>query len=151
MKKGIINISLGIILIFFSALSALLLSYLFKDAINVEKKIIETVDNTYSKILYISGANIWRKFLTENAAYWDDIQAEFEDASISGNSTRTQMVLNTYLEYNLGSKKKYDYTLVSTTTTYIFEEKYINVIFEILKNEAQLSKGMSFDFGWPGI
>ncbi|EKF49963.1 hypothetical protein H17ap60334_02678 [Thermosipho africanus H17ap60334] len=105
MKKGIINISLGIILIFFSALSALLLSYLFKDAINVEKKIIETVDNTYSKILYISGANIWRKFLTENAAYWDDIQAEFEDASISGNSTRTQLVLNTYLEYNLGSKK----------------------------------------------
>lgn len=148
MKKGLLNISVGIILIFFSSISALLISYLLSDAIDIRKKTIEAIDHSYSKILSISGANIWKKFLTDNGAYWDFIQSESEET----NKANTQLVFNSYIKYNLiGNDSTINYTVVSTTTTYIYSEKYINVVLEFFKNGIKQPIGMSIDFGWPGI
>ncbi|OOC43525.1 hypothetical protein [Thermosipho sp. 1074] len=145
MKKGFLNISVGIVLIFFSAVSALLLSYLSRDAIHVQEKVLESIDNTYTKIMYVSGANIWKKFLTENAAFWDYIQKESDPYK------NTSLVFNTNFKYNLNSTREVVYTLVSTTTTYVYVDKYINVIFELKKDGKIIDQGISFDFGWPGI
>ncbi|ABR30760.1 hypothetical protein SU69_04590 [Thermosipho melanesiensis] len=145
MKKGFLNISIGIILIFFSVISSVLLSYLLKDALHIQEKVLETVDNTYTKIMFISGANVWKKFLTDNAAFWDYIQSE------SDFQKNTTFTWNAKFKYNLNTYREINYTLLSTTTVYIYVDKYINVIFGLKKDGKGILQGVSFDFGWPGI
>jgi len=151
MKKGLINLSIALLLFVFASLSALVMVNILKDVVNIENRIIDSIDNSYSTILTVSAANIWRKFLTDNAAYWDYIQSEDNPAS------STNFKLNGYIKLNFSAKneKTYNYSLSSTTTVYRFSEKYINVIFDISKktkdSENKLPFSSSFDFGWPGI
>ncbi|ABQ47624.1 hypothetical protein Tpet_1618 [Thermotoga petrophila RKU-1] len=135
------DIAHTIVLMLFSTIISLMLSYVLKEAVFIENRVIENIDNVYSKIIYISGANLWRKFLTDNAAQWDEVHTE--------PSTFTQISFEFDLSSNFLSERFDHYTLVSTSTLYVYEEEIVNAFFEIVKNGKKLPHGASFSFGWP--
>ncbi|SHH28935.1 hypothetical protein [Thermosipho atlanticus] len=145
MKRGLVNISMALILLLFSSFVALIISPLMKEAIEIEQRTFESIENTYSKILFLSTANMWKKFLTDNAAFWDDIQ------SSDGNATYTELNFNSYLKYRFSTEKNISYLVTSTTTSYIFVSKYISTIADIKRDGSELPYKTTFEFGWPGL
>ncbi|MBO8161230.1 MAG: hypothetical protein H0Z24_06295 [Thermosipho sp. (in: Bacteria)] len=145
MRKGLVNITMALILLLFSSFVALIMSPLIKEAIQIEQRTFESLENTFSKVMFVSTANIWKKFLTDNAAYWDEIQ------SSDNKSKYTRIDFNSYLKYNFFSEKIFNYTISSTTTSYVFVDKYISTFTDIKKGGLKLPYKTTFEFGWPGI
>ncbi|MDK2886708.1 MAG: hypothetical protein PWP54_1271 [Thermosipho sp. (in: thermotogales)] len=145
MKKGLVNITMALILLLFSSFVVLIISPLMKETIEIEQRTFESIENTFSKILFISTANMWKKFLTDNAAFWDEIQ------SSEGNSKYTQINFDSYIKYKFYSEKNVTYLVNSTTTSYVFVDKYISTISEIKRNGLKLPYKTTFEFGWPGL
>jgi len=107
-KSGIVNIGVAIVLMLFATIISLMLSYVLKEAVFIENRVMENIDNVYSKIIYISGANLWRKFLTDNAVQWDEVHSE--------PSTFTQVSFEFDLSSNFLSERFDRYILASTFT-----------------------------------
>jgi hypothetical protein len=137
-KSGIVNIGVAIVLMLFATIISLMLSYVLKEAVFIENRVMENIDNVYSKIIYISGANLWRKFLTDNAVQWDEVHSE--------PSTFTQVSFEFDLSSNFLSERFDRYILASTSTLYIYEEEIVNVFFEIIRNGKKLSQAFAWDF-----
>ncbi|HOJ94450.1 MAG TPA: hypothetical protein PK390_04365 [Fervidobacterium nodosum] len=149
-RSGIISISIAFLIFLLASLSAVVLSGIMREVIEVESRVQNSLDSSKSKLMITSAANIWTKFLTDNGGQWDNIQYPIEE-NITNNSIVTSILMNDYIKVNLGnSERTINYTLNSTTTSYSKYERVITVKMDIIKNNQKTQFGGSVDFGWPG-
>ncbi len=151
LKKGIISISIALILFAFASLSALLLSQIMKEVLEIDQRVAESIDNSFSKIVIISHSNIWKQYLALNAAHWELLQKEIEQSNNNYSSHTFTTTLSIKLP-SFSSPVNYVYTSASTTTAYFDStnhvEKYMNVVFKLRKNNVSLPFGAEIGFGW---
>ncbi|WP_448379163.1 hypothetical protein [Fervidobacterium sp.] len=147
MKKGIINISIALLLLVLSSVAALTIAGVMKEVLDISSRVEASLDSTVSRIFMMSSANIWAKFLTDNGGYWDSIHPEIPQARPS-----TLAIEGYYLKVNFGDfERTINYVINSHTVTQSKFDKYISVEFSIVKNGQKLPFGAVFDFGWPGF
>lgn len=151
-RSGMISISIALLIFLFASLSALVISGVMKEVIEVETRVQSSLNSSKARLTMISNANIWRKFLTDNGGYWDEIQYEFQTTQ----GTVTSLVLTStgddYIKININnSEKTINYSIVSTTTQYSKFDRYIRVNMDVFINGKKTVFGGLFDFGWPGF
>jgi len=151
-RSGMISISIALLIFLFASLSALVISGVMKEVIEVETRVQSSLNSSKARLTMISNANIWRKFLTDNGGYWDEIQYEFQTTQ----GTVTSLVLTStgddYIKININnSEKTINYSIVSTTTQYSKFDRYIRVNMDVFINGKKTVFGGLFDLGWPGF
>jgi len=147
MKKGIINISIALLLLLLSSVASLMIAGVMKEVLDISSRVEASLDSAVSRIFIMSSANIWAKFLTDNGGYWDSIQPEIPQARPS-----TLAIDGYYLKVNFGDfERTINYVINSHTVMQSKFDKYISVEFNILKNGQELPFGAVCDFGWPGF
>lgn len=151
-RRGIITISIALLIFLLASLSALVISGVMKEVIEVESRVQSSLNSSKARLTMISNANIWRKFLTDNGGYWDEIQYDFQTAQ----GTVTSLVLTSsgddYIKINIhNSEKTINYTTVSTTTQHSKLDRYIRVNMDVFIDGKKTTFGGSFDLGWPGF
>ncbi|MGB9613946.1 MAG: hypothetical protein ACP5PP_08440 [Fervidobacterium sp.] len=151
-KRGIITISISLLIFLLASLSATVISSVMRETIEVESRIQASLDNSKARLLMISSANIWTKFLTDNGAFWDEIQYSNVGSILKDSGPVTGFSLDDYIKINLNdSERTIQYSLTSTTTVYESVERFITVSMDVFKNGQKTAFGGSFDFGWPGF
>lgn len=151
-RSGMISISIALLIFLLASLSALVISGVMKEVIEVETRVQSSLNSSKARLTMISNANIWRKFLTDNGGYWDEIQYEFQTSQ----GTVTSLVLTStgddYIKININnSEKTINYSIVSTTTQYSKFDRYIRVNMDVFINGKKTVFGGLFDLGWPGF
>ncbi len=151
-RKGMISISIALLIFLLASLSALVISGVMKEVIEVESRVQSSLNSSKARLTMISNANIWRKFLTDNGGYWDEIQYDFQTTQ----GTVTSLVLTSsgddYIKINISnSEKTINYTIVSTTTQHSKLDRYIRVNMDVFINGKKTVFGGLFDLGWPGF
>lgn len=154
-KKGIISISIALLIFLLASLSALVISSVMRETLEVEARIQDSLNSSKARLSMISNANIWRKFLTDNGGFWDEIQYDLQNPA-GAPATVTSLVLNVsgddYIKVNINnSERTINYSVVSTTTQYSKIDRYIKVNMNVSVNGQITPYGGSFDFGWPGF
>lgn len=151
-RKGIITISIALLIFLLASLSSIIISSVMKETIDVESRVHASLDNSKARLFMISAANIWTKFLTDNGALWDDIQYSNVGSIQKDSGPVTGFSIDDYIKINLGDSEKIIlYSLSSTTTIYESVERYITINMDVLRNGQKTPFGGSFDFGWPGF
>ena len=151
MKRGIINISVALLLLLLSSVAALMISGVMKEVLDISSRVEASLDSVVSRIFIMSSSNIWAKFLTDNGGYWDSIQPE-PNSSKPQPKPSTLLIDGYYLKINFGNfERTINYSIDSKTVMHSKFDKYISVEFGISKNGQELPFGAIFEFGWPGF
>ncbi|ODN30483.1 hypothetical protein [Fervidobacterium thailandense] len=148
MKKGIITISVALIILIISSISVLFLSGIMREIFQTEQRITESIENSYSRLLILSGTNIWQYFLSINAAYWDYIRTADDTGPTALN---TEISFNTAINFGFQRSSTTNYTLSSLTVFHEGAQKLMSVRFNIIKNGQPYPYSAVVDFGWPGF
>jgi len=151
MRRGIISISIALLLLTLSSVAALMIAGVMKEVLDISSRVESSLDTAMSRIVVMSAANIWAKFLTDNGGYWDSIQPE-PSAMIPQPRPSTLVVNGNYLKLDFAeAEKTINYVVNSKTVMHSKFDKYISVEFRVVKNGQELPFGAVFDFGWPGF
>lgn len=150
-KRGVISISVALLIFLLASLSTFLISGILKEVIEVESRVQSSLNSSKARLMMISNANIWTKFLTDNGGFWDEIQYDFQNTE--GTVTCIDFRNNSdYVRINIGNSEKVtNYSVVATTTQFSKIDRYIRVNMEVLINGEKTPFGGQFDFGWPGF
>lgn len=167
LRRGIINITTALMLILMTSVLAIVLAGVMKEVIFVENVVLNSIDTSYSKLLFKSMANAWYCLLSTNSLYWDSLHEGFSETpqqgtpslgDISNPAHYTEFYFNTYIKHNItGQDRMIYYKGTSKTASYDKKNFIMSVGMELSKkeqNETQfttLLEGASFDFGWPSM
>ncbi len=144
MIKGSVNIPLALILLAFAILSSIVLNGIIKDVVDTDQRLTEYLDRTYSRIIIMSHANIWKKFLSENIAFWDLIHNN-ETATVKTSSRFSESKLEIKLS-NFADSLMSTYESVSVSEHR--EEMYLVVSYKMIKNGQTIPFSAELGFGW---
>lgn len=148
MKKGIVTISVALVIFVISSISVLFLSGIMKELFQAEQRISESIENSYSRLLILSGTNIWQYFLSINAAYWDYIRTADDTGPTALN---TEISFSASINFGLQRTSASNYTVSSLTVFHEGAQKLMSVRFNIIKNGQTYPYSAVVDFGWPGF
>lgn len=148
MKKGIVTISVALVILVISSISVLFLSGIMKELFQAERRITESIENSYSRLLILSGTNIWQHFLSINAAYWDYIRTADDTGPTALN---TEISFNAAINFGLQRTSASNYIVNSITIFHEGTQKLMSVQFSIIKNGQPYPYSAVVDFGWPGF
>jgi len=150
MRRGFLNTSIALILLLFSGLIAILIAGVMKEVIDANQQVMKYIDNSYSKLIVTSSANAWAKYLTVNGGFWNDIHSDILDAS----SNKTVATIDNVFTLKVSLSNAittYKYTVASTSTAHVNEQKFVSVSFDTLRDNTKLQLSANIEFGWRGL